>query len=324
MLIEIQKMLTDKVINEFAKRYDVPDGMLVSCGSFESFVYCFENQAGEFILKITHSSIKDKQQIASEIEFVEYMYSNGVPVSNIVKSKLGRMIEEIKADDGYFYARCYVKAEGNRPTYEQWNTELFTKWGQTMGKMHKLSKNFNPSPNLYRLHWNENERLRIIPQSQPEIVQSANKIISHLKSLPHSVNDYGIIHNDFHQGNFFISGNNLTVFDFDDMEYSWYINDIAMVLYYAVYQNPYKILDTNYPEQFFNSFMDGYNKENHIDKSWYKQIPYFLKLRHIILYIAYRQSFDLDNLQKNQSELLSRLYNDIIANKELLDLSFLK
>lgn len=40
-------------------------------------------------------------------------------------------------------------------------------------------------------------------------------------------------------------------------------------------------------------FMKVYQKVNQIDTFWLKQMPYFLKLREIILYIAVHRSLDV-------------------------------
>nr|WP_295680146.1 phosphotransferase [uncultured Lachnoclostridium sp.] len=322
MLKIIQDKLSDNILCEFGKRYGAIEGSLKPCGGNEAAVYSFQKSNDEYIMKITHNTIKDKIEVAGEIEFVNYLYDNGAKVSNVINSHKGNLIEIIDDDDGYLYARCYSKARGYRIT-DQWSTSLFTKWGQTMGKLHKLSKQFQPSQYFYCPHWNKNKRLNNFLWKQEAIIDSVNEVTNYLQSLPRSNDNYGVVHNDFHQDNFLIDDNQLTVFDFDDMGYSWYINDISIVLYYSIYQNAFMKQEKDFMRRFFNSFMEGYSKENYIERDWFSQIPYFLRLRHIILYSAYCQLVDFDNLEKYEERLLLKFRRDIHNKRELIDISHL-
>jgi len=322
MLKKVQDKLSDNILCEFGKRYGAVEGSLKPCGGFECAVYSFQKSNDEYIMKITHNTIKDKIEVDAEIEFVNYLYDNGFKVSNVVASQKGNLIEIIDDDDGYLYARCYSKARGYRIT-DQWSTSLFMKWGQAMGKLHQLSKQFGPSPEFNCPHWYENKRIKDFTWKQEEIIDSVNEVTKYLQSLPRSNGNYGLIHNDFHQNNFLIDHDQLTVFDFDDLEYSWYVNDISNVLYYSIYQNAFMRQDKDFTQRFFYSFMEGYSKENGIEQDWLRQIPYFLRLRHIILYSAYCQLVDFDHIEKYEERILLKFCRDIKNKRELVDMTHL-
>lgn len=50
-----------------------------------------------------------------------------------------------------------------------------------------------------------------------------------LHALPKDADSYGLIHNDFNDGNFTVDydNDNITAFDFDDCCYFWFMYDIA-------------------------------------------------------------------------------------------------
>jgi Ser/Thr protein kinase RdoA (MazF antagonist) len=54
--------------------------------------------------------------------------------------------------------------------------------------------------------------------------------------------------------------------------------------------------DVAQAKSFFDQFMEGYRRENEIAPQWLAQVPYFLKLREIDLYIIIHRSLDVDNL----------------------------
>lgn len=321
MIRVIQDKLSNSIIYKLAKRYGLEEETLVPCGGYESAVYSFRRCSDEYILKITMGKVKDIREVAGEIEFVNYLYENGFGVSNVIRSLNGNYIERIDLEDDYFYARCYSKAKGYHIT-SKWSMALFNTWGETMGKLHRLSKNFVPSSNFFGAKWNENPRLNNVCWDE-DIRKRVKELTSYLQSLEQNRDNYGIVHNDFHQDNFFINNFGITVIDFDDLGYSWYINDIAVVLYQVIYQNIFSQQDENFGREFFQCFMEGYNKESVVDDSMIVQLPYFLRLRHIILYSAYYQTVDIEHLEKYEERILLKYYRDINNSKELIDFSSL-
>ena len=71
------------------------------------------------------------------------------------------------------------------------------------------------------------------------------------------------------------------------------MNDIAIVLFYAAM---WEESAGGFTKEFMRYFLRGYSRENQLDPSWLKEIPYFLKLREIDLYALIHRSFDVENL----------------------------
>lgn len=105
---------------------------------------------------------------------------------------------------------------------------------------------------------------------------------------------YGLIHQDVHTGNLLVDkSGNMVLFDFDDCAHSWFVNDIAIVLFYAVMGMKDRIAFTR---EFMQHFMRGYRKENGMEADRLQVIPHFLKLREIDLYAIIHRSFDVNKL----------------------------
>ncbi|MGE5579419.1 MAG: hypothetical protein ACM3WU_05165 [Bacillota bacterium] len=82
----------------------------------------------------------------------------------------------------------------------------------------------------------------------------------------------------------------------DDSCYCWFIYDIAMSLFYVLPHNCVAEEQLERGRQFLTSFMRGYKQENHLDARWLLEIPHFLELREIELYLAILQSQALESL----------------------------
>ena len=114
---------------------------------------------------------------------------------------------------------------------------------------------------------------------------SANR--AYLRALPKTAESYGLIHQDAHAGNFFVHEGQITLFDFADACYGYFINDIAMVLFYALTQAEAELKMTrlHLALHFFQQFWQGYRSaEFNLDPVWLKELPYFFKLREMDLY----------------------------------------
>jgi len=199
---------------------------------------------------------------------------------------------------GFFLATAFEKAAGSPPRLNDLNPGMFNRYGQMLGRIQALSLKYRPSRESWRrLHWNDPQMLfaeKWLDEKNKGVLDKYRQLLGHLDRLPRSQSDYGLIHQDAHYGNLFLDGNGrITLFDFDDCCYSWYANDIAIVLFYAVMG---QADEHTFTREFMFHFLQGYRKEMELGGGWLREIPYFLKLREIDLYAAIHRSFDLDNI----------------------------
>ena len=86
------------------------------------------------------------------------------------------------------------------------------------------------------------------------------------------MDSYGLIHNDFNDGNFTVDYDNgdITVFDFDDCCYFWFIYDLACAWESGIGRVMFRPLAER--KDFMNCYMEdmmaGYNKENTLSAEW--------------------------------------------------------
>ncbi|MBU8932796.1 MAG: phosphotransferase [candidate division Zixibacteria bacterium] len=278
----------DFVLSEVASRYGIKESQLTRLGSFESFVYEFEQQSRQYILKITHSIHRSADAIRGELDWTNFLADHGVSVGRAISSINGEMVEIVGVDDSHFLVYAFEKVDGHCPGKDDWSDQLFQNWGETLGKMHAATKNYNPPSSALKRHeWHEDEYRdpdKYLPADQPLVIQRCHEVEQRLHALPADVDSYGLIHSDLHHGNFFVTESGITVFDFDDCHYDWFSNDIAITLFYMLRDES---IGENVPfaRRFLEGIMTGYEWENHLDLKWMKCIPDFLKLREIELYI---------------------------------------
>ncbi|WP_238310388.1 phosphotransferase enzyme family protein [Staphylococcus intermedius] len=316
-------------MKEASNLYDLELESVNKISEAENFVYEYENKKNKYILKITHTLRRSINYILGEIDWITFLESRGLNLSEPIKSINGKYIEEVecKRGDGSFLIRSYKKAPGKLVDNDDWNQELFYCIGKYMGKMHKLTKEYTVSNLKYkRQEWYEEEQLNLskyIPKDQKGVLKKADELIGRLKKLPITKENYGLIHADMHHGNFHLDNNKIIAFDFDDVGYSWFINDISILLYNVLWYPviPYDDKE-EFTEIFMRSFLDGYFKENTLSKNWLEYIPEFLKLRQILIYGLFHQMLDTDKLSATDETMLNKMRFNIEHDVPVINFDF--
>jgi len=294
---QIIKRYNDDILSEAMQRYGIRKNEIKLLDGFESFMYEFHRpQDGEFILRVSHSGRRTPQMIAGEVDWINYLARGGANVARAILSNRGKLVEAV--DDGHgeqFLATAFIKAQGSPSGETQWTAEFVRHYGQVIGRIHALTKDYTPSqPSWRREEWDAPGNLDIekwMPPSETTALQKFQELMTHLETLPKDRDSYGLIHQDAHGGNFFVHQGQITLFDFDDCVYSWFIYDIAMVLFYAAM---FKQDMAAFTQAFMRDFLRGYSQENKLDPIWLVELPYFLKLREIDLFAQIHFSFDLE------------------------------
>ena len=296
---KIAQRYNDSILREAMERFAIQKSEIKLLDGFESFLYEFYRPGdGEFILRVGHSSRRSPEMIAGEVDWINYLARGGAQVSRAILSQKGNLVEAV--DDGHgeqFLATAFIKAPGG-PAWEAELPPNFTEhYGSVIGRIHRLTKDYVPAnPAWRRPEWDSPGNLEVadwLPTSETVALQKFQDLMHYFENLPKDRESYGLIHQDAHAGNFFVHDGQITLFDFDDCVYGWFIYDIAMVFFYKLMGHE---SDAAHIQKFTSAFLHGYSRENMLDPQWLTVLPYFLKLREIDLYAQIHFSFDLNHL----------------------------
>ncbi len=295
----IKDRFSEEILQEAMQAFDIQDGHIRLLDGFESFLYEFWRDKESFILRIGHSLRRSENLIRGEVDWINYLHQGGASVAKAISTSKGELVATLPdGRGGHFLATAFERAEGKPPGGEDWRETLFIQYGRLLGRMHSLSKDYSPSKLEWRRpEWDDPAMLEIeswLPGSETYVLGKYHILKSHLDGLPKTRESYGLIHQDAHGGNFFVNEEGkITLFDFDDCTYSWYINDIAIVLFYLLVGRGDQ---ATFIKEFMPLFLEGYRSENQLEDAWLLQIPNFLKLREIDLYAVIHRSFDVENI----------------------------
>jgi Ser/Thr protein kinase RdoA (MazF antagonist) len=261
------------------------------------------------------------------MEFIDYLKKNDASVPIVYHSINNQIVEKVSCENNqYFSITCYSKAKGSFVKKEDMNSELFYLLGKDIGRLHQLTKNYQPVNK--RIEWYEEDYIsdciRYLTEEDELILKKSYEIFKKIKSLPKSENNYGLIHTDLHFHNMFYKEGKFTFFDFDDSSYKYFISDIAIVLYYYFVFNDRSSNRIEKTKEILVPFMKGYQTENKLDHKEFILLNDFLKLRETILYLVVKADSFKETNNPQTHHFLSYLKKNIEEDIPFYsDLSFI-
>ncbi len=277
---QIKKRFSVDILRQATELFGISEDSLRALDGFESFIYEFDRGGEAGILRIGHSKRRGRSLVLAEAEFLAYLAAGGAAVATPVFSNSARYVEFV--DDGQgdeFIATAFEKAAGRAPWEVGWTDERWRSYGRLIGRVHALSKKFRPSiPGIRRPDWDDEvmqDVARNLPAGEAAVLRKYERLMESLHDLPRDSESYGLVHYDPHEGNLLMDvAGQLTLIDFDDCAYCWYVYDIAMVVFYSTMgkEDIPGFIDT-----FMPPFLRGYSQETHLESRWLKEIPLFVK-----------------------------------------------
>jgi Ser/Thr protein kinase RdoA (MazF antagonist) len=257
-----------------------------------NLVYHYENEGQPRVLRISYRPDRPVQLVQAELHFVEYLAESGVRVSRPVTSVNGKLIEVLPVAGMNFIAVSFVKGRGMRVPDNNYRyregvsiNEYFQNWGQVLGRLHRLAKTYQPlSPSMKRPEWHQREEYKGFPYRErlPLVAQKYDQLIAELQTLPKDVDSYGLIHYDFNDGNFTVDYDtgDITVFDFDDSCYFWFVYDLACAWEGGIGRTTFQPLPERqgFMERYMEQVLTGYTRENSLSDEWLARLQLFLHL----------------------------------------------
>lgn len=295
----IRDLYSDEIYQAALAAYQIPPGEVQALGGFESFIYAFRRGELEGILRVTHNLRRTPDMVRGELDWIQHLYQGGAGVCRPIPTQQGSLVEVLPdGARGSFIAAAFEQAPGAPHQGPDWPDSLLWEYGWQIGRMHSLSTTYQPAdPDWKRPNWDDPVHqgvIQFIPEADEVIRERYWENTARIRALPREAGAYGLIHQDPHQGNFFVDEQGkITFFDFDDSSYSWFVEDIALVLFYAVMEQEDQ---AGFTARFLAGFLPGYFAAYPLDLKWFREIPTFLKMRELDLYAVIHRSFDVDNL----------------------------
>lgn len=252
---------------------------------------CEKAGAPSRILRIVFLSDRSLEALLAEAEYIRYLRTNGASVADVIPSNRGNLIEEIFLEGRILYASLFERAKGrmlaeNNFQYREGAPieEYYFNCGKTLGKLHQLSKAYQPR---HRRHdffdkYNPRHIERLVPPSLPLLKERLYALLEDLAALPRDRDSYGMIHLDYGDGNYNIDfeTGQITVYDFDNACFGWYLYDLADlwrngVGWFQFEREPAKRRQSM--DAYFATALAGYRSQTALDEEALRFLPLLIK-----------------------------------------------
>lgn len=253
---------------------------------------CEKDGAGAKILRIAFLNDRSQEDFLSEVEYIRYLFEHGGSVSDVVGSRNGKLLEEITHNNHTFSICLFEKANGKMLVENNYRyregvpiTEYYYNCGKVLGKLHQLSKEYTPIHRRYSFFNKYNAEYidKLIPDSLSLLKEKLVQLLKTLEGLDRNRESFGMVHFDYSDGNYSIDFDTgqITVYDFDNSCYCWYMFDLANLWTHGVgwiqfEQNAGK--RKKFMDDYFETALAGYRSETRIENSMLDKLPLFIQV----------------------------------------------
>ena len=257
---------------------------------------CSADGEKKYVLRISSLADRTEEDYRAEAEFVHYLAENGAPVADVIPSKTGNYVERI--DTGYAVLFRYAGGillcdNGYRYREGAEITEYFYELGRTLGVIHRLAKSYEPVQRRAEFtdKYNSEYIRALIPDEYAELKEEISARLDEYQKLPRDKESYGLVHFDYSDGNFHVDmqSGKITVFDFDNCIYCWYMFDLAHIWTHGVgWAMGEKTAEARMAYMngiYFAEILKGYRSETAISDEMLVKLPFFIDMT-LIEYIV--------------------------------------
>jgi Ser/Thr protein kinase RdoA (MazF antagonist) len=227
---------------ELATRFTARPESVTFLRSSQNLVYEITNDRGqERILRLTPGSHRSMPEIEDELNWLGYLHDAGLSVCPPIALEDGTYIQSIPSSQGAFYGVLFEKAQGRLPARPDMSPEFYYLHGKQLGLLHDQSRKSPREWLMQRRMWNEERYFttditRFLPEEVGEpLMQHFQMLREQAVSIPPTRENFGPVHFDLGYSNFFIDGERLVMFDFDNCTPGPYVGDIAAALYSSIF-----------------------------------------------------------------------------------------
>lgn len=232
---EVKKLLGHWNIKENA------DIALLTVSENATFMVSDKENDRRFIIRVHRPEYHSKNEILSELRWIQSLREQALlNTPEPLVRRDGSMVASFSDDGMERYVVAFEFMPGKQPDEDKSLIEGFEVLGATSARLHQQAKQWTLPEGFVRKKWNFDSAFGAEPlwgdwREAPGLDQQGQAILEQLcdvleEKLHHygeGPDRFGLVHADLRLANLLIDGKQLSVIDFDDCGFSWFIYDFA-------------------------------------------------------------------------------------------------
>lgn len=248
----------------------------------ENHTYRIVSPRGAYVLRLHREGYQSPASIRSELAWVAALRDQ-LPVPRPIAGLDGQLLQVI----GGRHAVLFAHEPGTEPAEDADLREVFRTLGRYAALLHSQVTSWSAPPGFERQRWSgpailDPDGLWGDWRQAPGVgdVRSALNAVdaslrAALAAYGTGVDRFGLIHADMRLANLLVDGDHLTLIDFDDCGYCWFVYDLAASLSFIETRDDIEAL--------IDAWLEGYTPVRTLEATHVAVIPSMILLRRMAL-----------------------------------------
>jgi Ser/Thr protein kinase RdoA (MazF antagonist) len=243
----------------------------------------------DMVFRVHRPGYHTREEIAAELAWLAALDSDGVVATlTPIAQTHGELIADIDDAGTIRHVVAFEFLPGKEPDEASGLAGWFRELGAVSARLHAHSRAWTPPPGFIRKTWNFRttlgdtplwgdwrEGLGLTPQDRPVLEAVAETLRRRLADYGEDAEKFGLVHADLRLANLIIDGERLSVIDFDDCGFSWYLYDFAAAISFLEHEP--------YIPDLLSAWIAGYRTVAPLSDADAAMIPTFIMLRRMLL-----------------------------------------
>jgi Ser/Thr protein kinase RdoA (MazF antagonist) len=251
--------------------------------------------AGPSVLRVHRLGYHTEQEITSELAWMDALRAEaGVRTPRVLPAADGRRVVTVPEPGGAAARHC-VRFEflpGIEPGGSADDPALaaahFAELGEITARMHRHAREWSRPPWFTRFHWDYpaafghearwgrwQDGIGVGPSELRILTRLDNVLRARLRAYGSGPDRYGLVHADTRLANLLVHDGSVSVIDFDDSGFSWYLYDLGTTVSFFEHEPAVPAL--------VDSWLEGYQKSGRLSAEDRAEIWTFIMFRRLLL-----------------------------------------
>lgn len=260
-----------------------------------------EADGGRSVLRVHRTDYHTLRAIESELAWITALREEGVvETPPFLPTQAGAMVGTVTLPNGEMrHVARFAFVEGVEPTEDRL-VEDFMQLGAITARLHIHGKSWRPKAGFTRFtwdfetalgpqgHWGSwRDGMAVGAEEEAILARCAARMGERLASYGKAPDRFGLVHADMRLANLLVNGPQVTVIDFDDCGFSWFMYDLGSSLSFIEHEP--------YVPALVDSWVTGYRTVAPLSREEEVELPTFIMFRRLLLvaWIGSHASTDL-------------------------------
>lgn len=326
-------MIEKESLRKLVSPFGVEVSELEFLQASQNVVYRITRGTQQSIVRVSKGRHRTESLVEAELQWIQFLVSQGINVCQPVPTLDGALCHSCEIDQVTHVVTCFEHAPGAQMSRQDANEKTFEKLGRLTGEMHQAASRFETKGcKVDRQQWDESRLLNedFVEQNQhisERFKSSVRDLIHDLNQAHRSRDSFGMLHADINFINLFEDDGELWIFDFDNCEYGYFIQDLSTVLWDSIYARELnKFADDGLSARIkplWQSFLKGYFKTDPSEGLDLSQLRKFFLLREAIIYVHFHQVIKAEDMDESFRRGLQVMRENVERQQHQVDFDFI-